>query len=204
MAEATKDETLVILKGVTLSFPHLDVAQPGQKPEDKAKFSGAFVVTPEVQKTPEYPAAIAAAKAAAVAKFANKAGAIPILGGKGAAIRTDMTGKGYPEGSVVINARNESQPGIVYSTPDPKNPSKPAKVPQDKIKELFYPGVKVNVQLRFYGYDKGVNKGVAASLQNIQLVGGGERLDNRQAAEDVAAFAESMNATPAGLEELVG
>jgi hypothetical protein len=196
--------TTVILKGVILSFPHIATAQPVQKEGDTPKFSGAFVITPEVQKTPEYAAIIAAAKAAAVKKFGDKAPTIPIVGGKGAAIRNDMLGKGYPEGSVVINARNESQPGVVYSTPDPKNPKQPARVPQDKIKETFYPGAIVNVQVQAYGYNHPVNKGVTFGLQNIQFVGEGTRLDNRQNAEDVAEFAAAMNTAPAGMEDLIG
>jgi ssDNA-binding protein len=203
LTETKKDETLVILKNVTISYPHIDKAQPGQKPDDKPKFSGAFVVTAEQQKDPAsgYQAAVAAAKAAAVEKFGAKAPAIPIVGGKGAAIRNDTAGKGYPEGSVIINARNESQPGVVYAWPEPGT-NKPAKMPQDKIKEELYPGAIVNVQLRLYGYDKGVNKGVAASLQNIQKIADGPRLDNRQAATE--AFDADLSQTPAELKELVG
>jgi hypothetical protein len=202
----TDTPTTVILKGVILSFPHLDTPQANQDPNStsKPKYSGAFVITPEVQKTPEFAAAVAAARAAAVKKFGDKAPSIPIIGGKGAAIRNDTAGKGYPEGSFVINARNESQPGVVYSTPDSKNPKQPARVPQDKIKETFFPGAIVNVQVQAYGYNHSVNKGVTFGLQNIQFVAEGSRLDNRQNAEDVAEFAASMNTTPAGLESLVG
>lgn len=195
-----KAETLVILERVILSYPHLDKPQTNQNdPNAVPKYSGAFVVTPEQQKTPWYQAAVAAAKQAAADKFGSKAPTIAIIGGKGAAIRNDTAGKGYPEGSVIINGRNESKPGAVYAWKGADG--KAARIPEDKIKEELFPGAIVNVQLRFYGYDKGVNKGVAASLQNIQLVEAGPRLDNRQAAED--AFVPLSDA-PAGLEELVG
>lgn len=205
MAEATEVPTTVILKGVILSFPHLAQAQKPKKDTDTPKYSGALVITPEVQKTPAWAAAVAAAKQAAKNKFDSKAPTIPIIGGKGAAIRNDVWERqGYPEGSLVINARNTSQPGLVYSTPDPKDPKKPARVPQDKIKETFFPGAIVNVQVQAYGFNHDMNKGVTWGLQNIQFVAEGPRLDNRQSAEDVAEFAASMNETPAGLEEFVG
>lgn len=194
------DTTLVTLQNVQLSYPWLDKAQPAQDPTQKPKYSGTFVITAEQQKTPWYQAAVAAAKQAAQDKFGTKAASIPIIGGKNSAIRNDTAGKGYPEGAVTISARNEQQPGIVYPWPETGG-TKPAKMPQDKIKETMYPGVLVNVQLRAYGYDKGVNKGVAFSLQNIQYVKDGPRLDGRQAAED--AFAP-LSEAPADISSLVG
>ncbi|MDQ3222323.1 MAG: DUF2815 family protein [Gemmatimonadota bacterium] len=198
----TKDATLVITPKATLSFPHIAKAQPGLKADDKPKFSGVFVFAPGTDLKPLYEAAAAAANA----KWPGKAPAMVTTGGKNSTFRNDVvdpaSGKRkYVDGSIYISARSEQKPGTVYlhAGPDGK---KPAVIPAEKITEELYAGAQVRVQLRAFAYDKGVNKGIGWALNNIQKLGDGPRLDSRQAADE--AFDADLNATPAGLEELVG
>ena len=192
-----KEAVTFILQNAVLSYPHLDKAQPGQKPEDKPKFSGAFVITSQA----ELEKVKAAALAAAIEKFgATKGPQMVTVGGKGSTIRTDIAGKydKVPGALAYISARSETQPGMVqrYAGSD----GKPARVEQEKIRDTFYAGSRVNAQLVAFGYDKGVNKGVGFALNNVQKWDEGTRLDNRQEATE--AFAADLNAKPADLAAL--
>jgi hypothetical protein len=59
----------------------------------------------------------------------------------------------------------------------------------------------VRAQLRAFSYDSNGNKGVSFALNNIQKLGDGERLDNRQAATD--AFEADLSAAPADISALL-
>jgi hypothetical protein len=187
-----------------MSHPHLAKAQPAREEGQKDKFGGTFVFA----KGTDLSALEAEARAAAIEGLGEKKGSVfALYGGKGSAFRTDQ-GEKYPtiEGAITIGARNEKQPGLVYRHGDPATLSngkmKPAKVAQDDIEEVFYPGAEVKAQLKAYWYDKGVNKGIGWALNNVQKWADAERLDNRQKAED--AFDADMSVEPAGLEDLVG
>ncbi len=189
---------------MTLSYPWLDKAQPADRddnPNAKDKY-GAVLVFPDM-------AAVAAAKAAALAAATTKWGAKGAekvtFGGPKSTFRTDVTGK-YPEGSIYISARNETQPGLVYPHADPSAPveegkkPKPMRVQQEKIKDVFYPGAKVKAQVSAFAYERKTGSGIGWALDNVQYVSDGERLDNRVKAED--AFEAELNQAPIDDEAL--
>ena len=93
--------------------------------------------------------------------------------------REDGAEKGYPEGSIFINAKSKAQPGIVgaFSGPD----GKPLAL---KNEEDIYPGCIVRASLRAFAYDTQGNKGASFALGNVQKLEDGERLDGRKKAED--------------------
>jgi ssDNA-binding protein len=205
--------TKVITSICTLSYPHLDKPQKGQKESDEPKYSAALVFTPEHQATPEGKACIAALQEAAIAAATDKFGASWTLP-TGVVIsiadalreqvlsspfRKDALAKGYPAGSLFLNVRSAKQPGTVYAHAG--NDGKPEKVPQDKIVEVFYAGAQVRVSLAAFGYNHGVKKGVSFGLNNIQKIAEGPRFDSRVAAED--DFSVDLSQAPADLNSLV-
>lgn len=192
----------VITGRVTLSYPSFKEARaPAQGGEPK--FGGAFVfesldATKELQ---------AAAKAAGEEYFGEKkfkqlvaSGALQITGGKGAAIRTDGMAKGYGEGTVYINARSKSRPGLVYGHAGPDG--KPAPVPESRIEDDLYAGAAVRVSVNAYAYDKAGNQGIGWGLNNVQKLGDGPRLDGRMAASE--EFEVDPNAKAFDLSDLEG
>lgn len=187
--------TKVITPNATLSYPHLDKPQQGRKAGDKEKFSATLVYAPGTDLT----ALRAAELAAAEKKFGSNAAEMLRKGKLKSAFRTDAEAKDYPEGSIFQNVRTEQQPGLVY--PWPGADGKPEKVPQDKIRDVFYPGAQVRASISFFGYD-GEAKGVSAGLNNMQKVAEGKRIDDRKAAED--EFTADLSAKPVDISGLIG
>jgi len=196
----------LILQNVVLSFPHFDKAQEPQNPGDKPKFSGAFVLNAaQVEQVK------AAAIEVAVEKWGpTKGPQMVTTGGKGSTIRTDLAKSGYdkiPGAAGYISARSEAQPGLVYRHADPASvtPEKPkgvaANVEKDKIRDVFYPGAKVNVSVTAFSYDKATNKGVGFALNHVQKWAEGDRLDGRKSIEET--FEAEMAEAPASLQGLV-
>jgi hypothetical protein len=188
---------LVITPEMMLSYPHLDKAQPGQKPTDKAKFSATLVSDPGADLKPLEAAVVAAGEEKWPGKFAE----MVRIGALRLPFRKDAEAKGYTPGSIFINVRSEQKPGVVYRHAGADN--KPAIVPDDKIREVAYPGERVRAQIRAFAYDSNGNRGVSFALNNVQIMGNGTapRLDNRQAATD--AFEADLNAAPASLQGLI-
>jgi len=186
---------LVITPKATLSYPHLDKPQPGQKAGDKAKYSATLVFAPGTDLKELQAAAMAAGEEKWPGKFAEmvriQAVRLPF--------RKDAEAKGYPAGSVFINTRTEQKPGVVYLHANAEG--KAAVMPDDKIREELYPGAQVRAQIRAFAYDNSGNKGVSFALNNVQKLGDGDRLDNRQAATD--AFEADLNAKPADIAGLM-
>lgn len=205
--------TKVITSACTLSYPHLDKPQPAQEGQ-KAKYSGAFVFTPAQQSTTEGKATIAALQAAAIAAATDKFGATWKLpngtvisiadamreGVIASPFRKDALAKGYEDGSIFLNARTEQQPGTVYSYKETGS-EKPAKIPQEKIRDELYAGAQVRVSLTAFGYNTNGKKGVSFALNNVQKVGEGDRLDSRVKAED--EFTADLSQAPADLGSLI-
>jgi hypothetical protein len=193
----------LITKLVTLSYPWLDRAQPAKKPTDKSKFSGTFVFANEAD--------IAELKAAAIEVAIDKWGPtkgpkLVTIGGKGSTFRNDIEDK-YENAWGYISARADTQPGLVYRHVDPATiteacpKGKPAKVPQEKITEVFYPGAKVLALVVPFAYDHPENKGIGWALVGVQKMAEGERLDNRVKAEDT--FSADLSEVPADLKALL-
>jgi hypothetical protein len=192
----TADTTLVMTPVATLSYPHIHEPQPPQPGSTaKPKYSAVFVFPAGTDLS----ALKAAALAAATEKWGAKGAARVTVGGKGSTFRSDVEGK-YPEGSIYISARSEQKPGAVYRWAGPDG-KKPATIENEKLKDVLYPGAQVRGQLRAFAYDKAGNIGVSFALNNIQKMGEGERLDNRQDAAD--AFDADLSAVPADLKELM-
>lgn len=186
--------TSVITGVVTLSYPHVAVPQPvtddNDKPTGKFKYSAAVVYDPGADLSKERNAIAAAAEAA----YPNGAGIEMLRTGKlNQPIRTDAEAKNYPIGSVFLNARSERKPQVVYNFPDPET-GKPMIVPEEKIAELVYAGVKARVSLRAFAYNKKGKKGISFALGNIQIIADGTRLDGRKAAVD--EFTADLTAAP--------
>jgi hypothetical protein len=196
--------TLITPEAV-LSYPHLEKAQESTKPNGKAKFSATFVFSGK-----ETLAALeAAAREVAIDALGEKKGkTFELFGGKGSAFRTDNAAK-YPTiaNAITIGARSDRKPGLVYRHADPatitkETPNgKPAKVSDDDIEDVFYPGAIVKGLIKPYWYDTEGNKGIGWALNGVQKWTEGERLDSRVKAED--AFDADMSATPDALADVV-
>ena|SRR5690348_4499359 len=191
----TDVSTKVITPEAMLSYPHLDKPQPGKKSTDKQKYSCTLVYAPGT----DISGLVAAANAAGEKKFPGRYAEMLRLGQIKSPFRKDAEGKGYVDGSIFSNVRTEQQPGIVYSHAGPDG--KPAKMPQEKIKDEMYPGAKVRASITFFGYDTDGNRGVSAALNNIQKIGEGTRLDGRSAPED--EFTADLSKAPADLSGLI-
>jgi ssDNA-binding protein len=199
--------TKLITPVAILSYPWLDEAQPPQEEGGKAMFSGALIFVPEIMaKFPQFgnlgeqfSVLKSIATAAASEKFGDKLPALLRNPNFKPGYRTDGDEKGYPAGAVYINARSERRPGLVYLYPDASG--KPAIVPEDRIKEDFYPGALVRAVVRAYGFDRKGNRGVAWGLNHLQLIDGtAPRLDNRKAATE--EFSADASLSPASLDDI--
>lgn len=204
------DVKRVKLVNVILSYPFLHTAQPERdddgniKPGGKLTFSGVFIGT---AKTPEdvMGKLKVACLAAASEKFGGEEKARAMIG-EGALkwpLRKDVTQKKYDKvgGLWFLSARSQKKPGCVHRIPDPKEPTKPLRIEdKDTIEKLFYPGALVNATIRAYGYSN-KSKGVTFSLDNVQWIADGERLDNKVDAVD--DFAPDLNTAPADIDALL-
>lgn len=190
----SKSSTRVITGVATLSYPHLDKAQPGMN-GGKAKYSATLVFAPGADLSALEAAVIAAAEE----KWGAKAKEMLRTTALKSPFRKDAEAKGYPAGSVFINCRSESQPGTVTRYKDENG--KPIAIPQDKIKTELYPGAQVRASVTAFPYDTSGNKGVSFALNNIQKMGEGDRLDNRVAAEN--EFDADLSQEPVDISGLV-
>lgn len=188
----------VLSPEAVISYPNVFVPRP-QDPDDPdspKKYSAAFVFPAGTDLKELKTAVIQEAKERWGSKLGKKASLKPLETSNGPALflvsedeklklrlpwREDGEEKGYPEGSVFINARSQRKPQIVTIYPSADDPSKPAKL-EDESK--LYAGAIVKVSLDVYAYDKNGNKGVTFGLGNIQLIRDGERLDGSVAAEN--------------------
>jgi hypothetical protein len=200
--------TSVITPKAILSYPVFfeakqDLDDDG-KPKGKPKFSGTLIFPAGTDLSALKKAALAAAEVKWPGKVTAMIEASRRSISEGGAptfrmpFRTDVSNKGYPEGSTFINARSERRPGLVYAT---GQNGKPDLVQLDKVTEVFYPGAIVRASLAFYAYDRQGNKGVGVGLNNVQKLADGERLDSRISADQ--EFDVDMSATPADLSSLV-
>ena len=183
--------TKVISPAAILSYPHL--FEPNLPPgAAEPVYSCALIF----EKGTDLGELKKAALAAATEKFGNKAEALIRDGKLRMPFRTDGEEKGYPEGSIFMNVKNKSKPGIVSVYPGPDG--KPTTIDDPA---QIYAGCKVRVSLRAYAYDVSGNKGVAFSLNNLQKLADGDRLDGRVKAAD--EFDADLSAKPADLADLL-
>lgn len=199
-----------------LSYPH--VAKPKANDDGKEKYQAAFVFTDESVNTPEF----AALKAAVNKEFAA---AIPDADERAKLARNPNFKRGLRSdetaiekyagigGRFVINASSETQPGVVYAFPDTSAPKRadgtypPMQMKVEDYATKLYPGCKVRASISVYYFDRKGNKGIGFGLNNLQLVGDGDRLDNRtRADQDFAAIedAPAMQVGGASVDDLLG
>lgn len=197
MSETTKPKVRVITPEGILSYPHLDAPQKAEEGK-KAKFSATIIFPAGTDLT-----ALKAAAAQAVVEKYGPTKAAELLKPDSSfkkPFRTDVSEKGYPEGSTFINARSDNKPGAVYNRAIPGTKT-PEQIPVDKVKEELYPGAKVRASVTAFTYDNNGNRGVSFALNNVQKLGDGTRLDSRVAAED--EFDADLSAAPADLSSLI-
>ena len=194
----------MITEVATLSYPH--IAAPQESKDGKpGKYSAALLFAPGTDLATLKAAAIEAARTKFGASIKTSNGTVvPIekafdLDLLKTPFRTDALKKGYPEGTVYINARSDQKPGAVYAYAGPDG--KPAPVPAEKVKDEFYAGAQVKASVTAFGYDREGNKGVSFALNNLQKIGEGERIDGRVAAEN--EFVADLSQAPADLASIV-
>jgi hypothetical protein len=195
-----KTATLVVTPKGMLSYPHLAEPQQPKNGKGKPKYSATVVFAPGTDLATLQAAVFAAAEE----KFGTKGAEMLRTGALKSPFRKDAEAKGYPAGSIFINARTERQPGLVYlhagSEKDASGRALPARIPAEKIRDDLYPGCFVRVQLRAFFYDTEGNKGISFALNNVQKLADGERIDGRQDATD--AFDADLSAAPADISAL--
>lgn len=177
--------TRVITPVGTLSYPWLATAQSPKldkngNPQGNPKFSTAIIFAPGTDMS----GLEAAANAAADAAYPGKGIAMLKSGALRSPFRRDCEAKNYKNCAVFMNVRTENKPGAVFNYRDSSDPTKAAKIPDDKITDELYPGVQAKLSLNAFAYNQDGNKGVSFGLNNVQKIGEGERLDGRAAAED--------------------
>lgn len=167
----TEQSTKVVTPKAKASYA--TVFKPQADKKGNLKYSIALVFYPSPETEAFKKAAQVAGIAAGRKKFGEKfdamvkSGAVSLVGGKGALLRTDVDEK-YPGASFYINARNSQRPGVVGADMQPILDT-----------EEFYSGVWCRAAVTAFGYDQEGNKGVSWSLGNLQKLADGERLDNR-------------------------
>lgn len=181
----------VITPEATFSYPHLFRPQAAQE-GGKEKYSLTLVF----DEGADLKELKAAAVEAAQEKWGDKAKSMIQKGQLRFPFRDDGEEKGYPEGSIFINARSDRRPGVVSIIPDPQT-GKPMVIDDE---EQIYPGVIGRASLTAFGYDVSGNKGVSFALNNVQKIRDGERLDGKVKAEDEF---EADASAAASLEDLV-
>ena len=172
-----------------LSYPHLYTPVRVNEKDlgEAAKYSAAFVFAPGTDLSDLKTAAVEAGERKfGVPEFAEMLKADKLQ----MPFRKDAAEKGYDEGSIFINARSESKPGLVMPYKDPDT-GKPAPITDPNI---MYPGCRVRASLIAWGYDVMGKKGVTFILGNVQWLGDGDRLDNKVAAADDFDVAEGSEA----------
>jgi hypothetical protein len=163
----------IITPTAILSYPALFEARPGMNGGD-SQFS-ATLVFPAGSNLAELKAAAAEA---IKEKFGDQAAKLLSAGKLRLPFREDGAEKGYPEGSIFINCKSKTRPGVVskYAGADGK--------PKPVTEEEIYPGCLVRASLRAFAYDTNGNKGASFSLGNVQKLDDGPRLDGRKDARD--------------------
>jgi hypothetical protein len=165
--EASRKATTVMTGIVRLAFVNALVAKPN--PSGVLKYSVTALIDP---KDPMVPLLKEAIKAAALEKWGS-ADKIP----KG--LRNPLRDGNEKEyagfaGHLFLGCNSDNKPGIIDAAAKPIND-------EDRI----YSGCWARLDLNFFGYQKAGNVGVAAGLNNIQVLGDDERFSGRQAAESV-------------------
>jgi hypothetical protein len=159
----------IVTEPCRISFPALFEPKPVAKNNPDLKYQAAVLIPPDVDLAPFY----AVVKAAMIAKF----GKVIKLPAKSNPIHScdDKDLDGYDEGWHFVNVKSGYQPSVV----DQKR--------QEVIDaSRVYAGCWCRFHLSAYAWDHPQGgRGVSFSLNAVQLVREGERLDGRRAVKDV-------------------
>ena len=185
MATKKDPRKRVVTPECTISFPRLYKPEPGPQ-GGEPKYSCALVFEPGTDVSDIK----AAANIAGVEKFGEEGFRNYVQNDRAFKIpfRTDVAGKGYPEGSMFFNVTSKQRPGVVG--PDRAEISDPS---------VVYAGCRVKVSITAFAFDN-VARGIAFALNNVQFLRDGERLDSRVAASD--EFDSEMSDAPASLGDV--
>lgn len=184
---ASSDNT-IISPTVRLSFPALFTPAPVVKGDARLKYQATLVIPDEESLKP----ILALVTGAWKERFPGKP--LPKMGRRGNPIHEssemdDDEGnakEGFPAGSYFIRCSSKFRPGVVDRSAEPI---------LDEAE--MYPGCYVRVQLSAYAWEHETGKGVSFNLGHVQKVKDGERLDNRQDAE------ETFQPIPDGEDEAI-
>lgn len=165
--EASRKGTTMMTGIVRLAFVNALVAKPN--PSGALKYSVTALIDPTDPMVPLMKECI---KAAALDKWGS-----PDKVPKG--LRNPLRDGNEKEyagfaGHLFVSCNSDSKPGVI-------NAAAKAIADEDDI----YSGCWARLDLNFFGYQKAGNVGVAAGLNNIQVLGDDERFSGRQAAESV-------------------
>lgn len=95
------------------------------------------------------------------------------------------------EDTLYINLNSKRRPGLINKYKDKTDDP-----------EEVYSGVYANVSLNFYPYNTSGNKGVSAGLNNVMVLGKGERLGGQASAESDFADFEAEDSSD-GLDDIL-
>ena len=175
----------VITPAAIISFPRLFKPEPGPQ-GGEPKYSAAFIMAEGSDLSGLKAAIVAAGQEKWGDKFAELVRGDPNFK---LPLRTDVAGKGYPEGSTFFNATSKYKPQVVDGN-------------QQEIVDMekVYAGAIVFASVTAFGYEN-VQRGVSFALNNVQLLRDGDRLDNRVSASD--EFDKAMTEVPSDLADLL-
>lgn len=185
MATKKDPRKRVVTPECTISFPRLYTAEPGPQGGDP-KYSAAFVFDPGADVS----ALRTALNIAGIEKFGEEEFRNLVKNNPAfkTPFRTDVAGKGYPEGSMFFNCTSKNRPGVVG--PDRQEISDPS---------VVYAGCRVKALVTAYGYNN-VAKGVSFGLEGVQFLRDGQRLDGHVDVSEV--FDNEMSDAPASLNDV--
>jgi hypothetical protein len=163
--DPSRKGTAVLTGLVRLAFVNALVAKPN--PSGALKYSVTALIDPN---DPVVPLIKEACKEAAIDKWADK-----IPKGLRSPLR-DGNEKDYAgfEGNLFVSCNSDNKPGIVDAA------AKPITDP-----ERIYSGCWARLDINFFAYQKAGNVGIAAGLNNIQVLGDDEVFAGRQDAAKV-------------------
>ena len=118
----------------------------------------------------------AAEKGRADGKIKGKAFKRPLRDGDNE--EDTMFGKEGYAGHFFLNASNRKRPGLVDRS---RNDMRI--LPTEELEDEVYSGMYGRAALQFYAYNSNGNIGIACSLQHVQKLDDGERLDGGSSAE---------------------
>jgi len=171
-----------------ISYPAL--FEPKANPSGVLKYSCSFLVDKTDKKAVE---GLQKAVEAAISRGKEKLwkGKVPafrylaIRDGDAELESGEKTGSEY-KGRLFLNCSSDTPPGVV-------GPNAKPLMDQGDI----YAGCRVRLDVNPFPYTKSGNNGIGWGLNNVMLVGDGERLDGKMRAVDAfAGFADATSETP--------